>query len=435
MNIPGTENIKPYGCACGREHTCKLDDVIIGSGAIEQLPQSIKHFGAKKAFILSDLTTHEVAGKFVCDIIKKSGFVAVNCVINEASPKPHEHTVGSVMLNFDRSCDIVVAVGSGVINDCAKILANAANLPYIIVATAPSMDGYASASSSMERGGVKVSIPTKNADIIIGDTDILKNAPMKMLYAGFGDIIAKYTALCDWRIANIVVGDTYCEDIAQMIRTVLAQCVDNAEGLVSRDAVAVEAVFRAMLLGGVAMSYAGTSQVASGVEHSLSHIWDMRALEFGTASELHGLQCAVGTFIGINKYEKLRQYTPNREKALEHAARFDYEAWSGTLLKFIGKGAEAMIKLEKAEKKYDLAKHEARLDTIIKSWDSICAVMDEELPDLAELEQLFAKIGAPVTMRDIGIDESTLELAYSATRDIRDKYIQSRLVWDLGVEI
>ncbi len=435
MNIPGTENIKKHGCVCGREHTCKLDDVIIGSGAVDQLPQSIKYFGAKKAFILSDLTTHEVAGLRACDIVKKSGIAAVNCVINDTFPKPHEHTVGSVMLNFDCSCDIIVAVGSGVINDCAKIVANAANLPYIIVATAPSMDGYASASSSMERGGVKVSIPTKNADIIIGDTDILKNAPMKMLYAGFGDIIAKYTALCDWRIANIVVGDVYCEDIAQMIRTVLAQCVDNAEGLVSRDAVAVEAVFRAMLLGGVAMSYAGTSQVASGVEHSLSHIWDMRALEFGTACELHGLQCAVGTFIGIKNYEKLRQYTPNREKALEHAARFDYASWSDTLRGFIGKGAESMIRLEGTEKKYDPTKHEARLDTIIKNWDNICAVMDAELPALSELERLFAKIGAPMTMRDIGIDESTLSLAYCATRDIRDKYIQSRLVWDLGIEL
>ena len=433
MNIPGTENIKKHGCVCGRDHICKLEDVIIGSGAIEQLPQSIKYFGAKKAFILSDLTTYEVAGRRVCDIVKKAGFDAVSYVINESFPKPHEHTVGSVMLNFECSCDIVIAVGSGVINDCAKILANAANLPYIIVATAPSMDGYASASSSMERGGVKVSIPTKNADIIIGDTDILKNAPMKMLYAGFGDIIAKYTALCDWRIANIVVGDVYCEDIAQMIRTVLAQCVDNAEGLVSRDEVAVESVFRAMLLGGIAMSYAGTSQVASGVEHSLSHIWDMRALEFGTASELHGLQCAVGTFIGIKNYEKLRQHTPNREKALAHAARFDYEAWSGTLRKFIGKGAEAMIRLEASERKYDLAKHEVRLDTIIKRWDSICAVMDEELPALTELERLFVKIGAPMTMRDIGVDESTLDLAYSATRDIRDKYVQSRLVWDLGI--
>ena len=76
------------------------------------------------------------------------------------------------MMHFDSSCDLVIGVGSGVINDVNKILSNVSHSTYFIVATAPSMDGYASATSSMSRDGLKILLPSKCADIIIGDIDI-----------------------------------------------------------------------------------------------------------------------------------------------------------------------------------------------------------------------------------------------------------------------
>ena len=42
-------------------------------------------------------------------------------------------------MGFDASCDMIVAVGSGVINDIGKILANTSKKPYLIFGTAPSM--------------------------------------------------------------------------------------------------------------------------------------------------------------------------------------------------------------------------------------------------------------------------------------------------------
>lgn len=61
------------------------------------------------------------------------------------------------------------------------------------------------------------------------------------------------------------------------------------------DKKAVTAVFEGLILCGAAMKFAGVSRPASGIEHYLSHIWDMRGVEFGTPVELHGIQCAVGT--------------------------------------------------------------------------------------------------------------------------------------------
>ena len=142
-------------------------------------------------------------------------------------------------MHFDKKCDIVIGVGSGVINDISKILSNVTERKYIIVATAPSMDGYASATSSVTREGLKISLNSKCANVVIGDIDILKNAPLHMLKSRLGDMLAKYVSICEWRISNIITDEYYCEKVAELIRNALNKCIDNADKLLKRDETAV----------------------------------------------------------------------------------------------------------------------------------------------------------------------------------------------------
>ena len=172
---------------------------------------------------------------------------------------------------------------------------------------------------------------------------------------------------------------------------------------------------------------------ASGVEHYLSHVWDMRGEAFATPVALHGMQCAVGTYIAVGIYEKIKKITPNRQKAIDYVEGFDYSSWAEALRAFVGKGAEAMIALEAKEKKYDAKKHAKRLDRIIEKWDEILRMMQEELPPITELTALYDKIGLPRSMREIGLDEDILPMTFKATKDIRDKYVLSRLCFDLGI--
>ena len=165
----------------------------------------------------------------------------------------------------------------------------------------------------------------------------------------------------------------------------------------------------------------------------MSHIWDMRGLALGTPVDMHGIQCGIGARYVIRGYEALRKRTPDREKALKHAESFDFAAWSDELREFIGKGAEPMIKLEEREQKYNLELHRARLDGIIENWDKIISIIDEELPAIAEFENILRTIDAPMNAGDIGIDEAILPTCLKATKDFRDKYVLSRLLWDLGV--
>ena len=419
-------------CDCGKAHPFTVSHICVEKGAIAKLCEYIAEFQCKKPFLLADKNTFEAAGKTVCATLDKAGIAYKKYVFPTGEIEPDEKTVGSAIMHFDSTCDLVIAIGSGVINDTGKILANAAKLPYFIVGTAPSMDGYASATSSMTVDGLKVSLPSKCADIIIGDIDVLKNAPMRMLQAGLGDMLAKYISIAEWRIAKEITGEYYCERVAELIRTALKRCVDNAEGLLKRDEEAVKAVFEGLVIGGVAMAFAGVSRPASGVEHYFSHVWDMRGVEFGAKVDLHGIQCAVATNIATGLYEKVLKITPDKEKALAYATSFKYEAWAKELKGFLGTGADAMIALEEKEQKYSVEKHEKRLEVIIEKWNKIQKIIQEEIPTQKQIESILDKIGAPKTAQEIGID-CDLSMTLKATKDIRDKYVLSRLLWDLGL--
>lgn len=419
-------------CKCGKTHIF-TSQVIAKEGALSELPQLLKQYSAKKVFLVADKNTYAAAGKTVAEIVEKENVKIVKCIFAEDALEPDEHSVGRAIMYYEADCDVVIGVGSGVINDISKIVANVSGKSYIIVATAPSMDGYASATSSMTRDGLKISLNSKCADVILGDLDVLCNAPLKMMASGLGDMLAKYVSICEWRIANLITGEYYCEDIAQLVREALKRCTDNADGLLKRDKEAVKAVFEGLVIGGVAMAYAGVSRPASGVEHYFSHVWDMRGVEFGIPVDFHGIQCAMATYQAVKLYELVKNQKPDYEKASAYVAAFDQAAWEQTLREFLGKSSEAMIALEKKEGKYRKDTHPARFQIIANNWDAILQIMDEELPSSEEIARVLDTIGISKDLSAIGVDTECARTTFKATKDIRDKYVLSRLAWDLGI--
>lgn len=425
--IPNGEN-----CTCGKQHVLPVKEIITQNNAISIIPEIVTKYGAKRPFILADKNTYSVAGEKVALALENANIAYSKYVYDLDFVEPDERAVGSAFMHYDNKCDMIIGVGSGVINDISKILANTTKNTYVIVATAPSMDGYASATSSMSMDGLKISLPSKCAEVIIGDLDVLKNAPLKALTSGLGDMLAKYISICEWRIAHEITGEYYCENVAELVRKALNKCVTNAKGLLARDEDAVKAVFEGLIIGGVAMAYAGVSRPASGVEHYISHVLDMRGLEFGTNVETHGIQCAVGTFIASKVYEKVLALKPNKEKALSFVKEFEYADWSKALTGLLGSGALTMIKNEEKEGKYDKESHAKRLDVIITKWDKIISIIKEEIPSSKVIEDILTTINCPKTIKEMGI-ECDEQMVFKATKDIRDKYVLTRLLWDLGV--
>ncbi|MBE6626757.1 MAG: sn-glycerol-1-phosphate dehydrogenase [Ruminococcaceae bacterium] len=418
--------------SCGRQHFGKLTKCIIGDGVISSLPEVMAEFGASFPYVLCDRNTYSAAGERVCSVLDSANIKYVLHIIKREHPAPDERLIGEAMMYCDNSCDSVIAVGGGVINDTGKVLASAKNVPDIIVGTAPSMDGFASATSSMERGGLKVSLNTKCPDAVIGDTSVLASAPKHMICSGIGDMLAKYVSLVEWQIARVILDEYYCPTVADMVNDALDTCVNSAKAAVNGDKTAISAVLNGLVVSGLAMNYAGVSRPASGMEHYISHIIDMRALEFGTPWDLHGIQCGIATLETVRAYEKLLDVTPDMDKALKHAREFDLSEWNEHLRERLGKGAELIIAGDAKEQKYDIAKHEVRIRRIVERWDEIKDII-RTLPSSAWLEEFMRDIGHPTSFTEIGLTDEDMHEAFLMAKDIRDKYVLGKLMWDMGV--
>lgn len=423
-----------HECACGRRHEMKMEFLRICPGAVFTLPEAMETLGVKKPFIVCDEHTKVAAWDKVKSVLDAASIPYVMYCFSAEHVEPDEYAVGALTMEFDPTCDCVMGIGSGVINDCCKVLAHAIGKKQLIVGTAPSMDGYASNSSSMIRDRIKVSLYNAAPAAIICDIDIIRNAPMRMLWAGFGDMIAKYVALCEWRISNLVTGEYYCENIAELMRASLKKIVDNAKGLKDRDPAAVQATVEGLVLSGIAMSYAQISRPASGLEHYFSHLWEMMALDRGTSYELHGIQVGVGTRLTLKLYDQIRLIQPDREKAEAFIRSFRNEDWEAMIHRIFGKAAEMVIKQEHEQfHKNDPARHAARLANTLEHWDEIMQIINDELPYYESIESLMKELGMPMQPEEINVSWKDAEDAFIASRDIRDKYLSSSLLWDLGL--
>lgn len=293
---------KRFSCSCTKEHTADFKNLIVAPDAIELLSQYAMPYKEKGILLVADSHTYAAAGARARRLLEDSGFFVKEKVfkIGAHDLVPDERAVGSLLLALESDIGLIVAVGSGTLNDLSRTISARTRIPYIIVCTAPSMDGYASTVAPIIIQGHKTTIAAVAPVSIIADTKILKDAPYNMLYAGFGDVLGKLTALADWQLSAKVTGEYYCEDTVSIVRHAIKRCIDSAEGIARRDPAAIEAIMQALVLTGVSMGLVGNSRPASGAEHHFAHYWEMDALAKGQDHPLHGN--SVGAATGIVAY-------------------------------------------------------------------------------------------------------------------------------------
>lgn len=300
-----------YSCACGKSHKVDIQAIRVGSGVMQELPGILRDLGASHIFLVTDNYTYEAAGRQVEQLLDQAGLSYHKRVFQTETPLvPNEYALGSVLAAMTSQDDMLLAVGSGTLNDVTKYVSARTGVPYVIAATAPSMDGYASTVAPTILDGFKTTLPAVYPAAIVADVDILKDAPMPMLTAGFGDIIGKFTSLADWRLSHQLNGEYYCPEVAGVIEAAVETCAANAQALAQREPQAIQAVTEALILSGLAMGMVGVSRPASGAEHQMAHYWEMDALRRGEEHPLHGNAVGVGTVLAASLYEMAAEYLP-----------------------------------------------------------------------------------------------------------------------------
>jgi glycerol-1-phosphate dehydrogenase [NAD(P)+] len=194
--------------------------------------------------------------------------------------------------------DLVVSIGGGRVLDLGKYVATRAQVNYISIPTSPSNDALCSPVAVLKNAdGLTESVGVNMPIGVLVDTNMLRNAPETHIRAGVGDLLSKFSAIADWKLAYHT-GKDRMDDFAASIALSGAQLMfESLDGkqVDLHDPKFLEKLVNGLILAGIAMNIAGSSRPCSGAEHKISHAID--ALYPNTS--LHGLQVAFGTLFAM----------------------------------------------------------------------------------------------------------------------------------------
>jgi glycerol-1-phosphate dehydrogenase [NAD(P)+] len=325
--------------------------------------------------------------------------------------------------------DGILSVGTGSLNDICRLASFLSGKDgkakmFAIFATAPSMDGFASGSAPITEGNFKITYPAVQPDILIADTAVLAAAPAELKSAGFGDMIAKYIALADWRISALLTGEYYCENIASLTREALRRITSLADRVTQNDEQTAAAVMEALVFTGVAMQLAGCVRPASGAEHMISHFWEMKKLEAGQTSDFHGKKVGVATLYLCRLYHTLIGMK-------NIGTRPDVIDWDDLRRVFGDNFIGSVEKLNSPTVTTELTP-----ESLAQNWDGVCRIVHEEVPEPDEMLRLMLAAGAATTADEIAVSPTLERDGYIYHAYLRHRLTLSRLVPMIrGVEV
>ena len=404
-------------CTCGKFHRCDVRFVAIEHGAITHLTRLCADF--QKILLVADENTFGAAGAKVEDALQGKAY---SKLIFDGSSFliPNEIAVERVQQELPGH-DLIIGIGSGVIQDLCKYVSFHSGVPYYVVATALSMDGYTSTGAAMIMYGMKVTYACQVPAVILADTEVLKDAPFDMIQAGYGDIVGKYSALNDWKLSQAVNGEYFCQKIYDMTMDSLRRTLEVAEGLVRRDEESVKILMEALIFVGIAMSFAGSSRPASGSEHHFSHFYEIVGIERNEPYFPHGIDVAFSTILtAALREEILAKPFPNH---YFRQSRAEYEA---EIKRVYGSSAEGCIALQDKVGNYAAQ----RLPVYLEKEAEIRQIL-REMPSAQEIEAMLGAVGLHKDAFYDLYDAQKIKDSIAYAKDLKDRYTVLWLYYDL----
>ena len=425
--------VKPFKCSCGRTHSTGLEGCTVGAGVLTSLVDYVEKYGFKKVYVACDEITYGIAGEKVMNILHDANIDAKAHVFTGGRFIPNEESLGKLMIDAPRDLDLVVAVGTGSINDMCRFFSYQMNVPYAIVATAAPMDGFASSGAALMVDNIKQTIPAQTPLFIIGDTDILCGAPARMISAGLGDLLGKFTCLNDWRISKIINDEYYCDTVVNLVKDCIENVLKNADKAASRDPKVIGDIMEGLVLTGVAMSFVGNSRPAAGCEHHLNHYWEAIEIQNGQIPVLHGIEVGLAEVVILKMTEFLRESRPDFDAARAKAKQYDQAAWEAKMKEVYGTASDAIIELEHESKKNEPEGRLKRIDKIEENWDEIVKLMNDYMPTSDRMIEILKSLDAPYFPSQVGFSDEMLYNALVYGKENRARYTMLSMMGDLGV--
>ncbi len=415
---------KTFDCECGRSHDVPVRKLIYTEDALNSLPDVLGSIvDGRRVVVICDKRTWDIAGRCANDTMKKSHWSVSHIIVPDTKyGGPVCDDVTHDWLNKGLPpTDIALAVGSGVINDLTKWSAFDHDIPYVVMATAASMNGYTAANVAPTLKGVKTLIRARAPLAVLAVPSIVVEAPFEMTAAGLGDVIAKPVSTTDWMLNHIFNGEHFCRYCSEIFSILEPYYLDRPEDVKDRKPSAIEALFNALLYSGIAMTIMGTSAPASGGEHLLSHTLDMMSSVDGAAHDFHGRQVGLGTLFASALYERIfRIESPGCSSLVPDIDR----AFWGPIAESIDEQYQA--------KKATLEAMRTKL-TDGGTWQNFLAACRPKIRHPAQIKSCLRAAGAAHTIEDIGCSRERLLAAALHMQEIRSRPTVIDLAWAVGV--
>jgi glycerol-1-phosphate dehydrogenase [NAD(P)+] len=266
-------------------------EVLVGKNVIPSVGETLTRLGFKgPALIVTGDKVIEIAGETVIDSLKSAGLESSTITVERATTEEVSRVESKI---HEIKPDIVIGVGGGKDIDVAKLSSKKSETRFLSVPTTASHDGIASPLVSMKGLDRPYSYVTHAPIAIIADTSIIAKSPYRLIASGCGDVVAKYTAVRDWKLAHRIKNEYYGDYAAELALMSSRVVIKNANDIRRLSDSGVSTLVEALISCGVAMSIAGSSRPCSGSEHLFSHALTMVAPK----PALHGEQCGVGTIM------------------------------------------------------------------------------------------------------------------------------------------
>lgn len=409
-------------CPCGRKHTFATKVVDISSGLVNRAGKVLAEAGfPRKILLVADENTLGASAGLL-ESLAEAGFETKKLIYKDMKYARVESVREVEGLCHD--VDGILSVGTGSLNDICRVSSYEMGKRFAIFATAPSMDGFASDTAPIIQNNFKNSWKAEQPEIILADTKILANSPIELKAAGFGDIIAKYIGLVDWKISNLLTDEYYCDNIANLTMDAIKKVVAMGEHVTDANEEAAASVMEALVFTGLAMKLAGTSRPASGAEHVVSHFWECRKLLQGIWPEFHGKKVGVATVL-IN-----RIYRNVAERVTEIDPIPDPTNWDEVKAVFGEKMVDEMMKVNTPTitDKIDLARFKEK-------WPEIRTLILDTLPTDEEMVHMMKTAGAAIEPAEVHITDEMLELGLRYHGYMRYRVLLTRLMGMMQIDI
>lgn len=412
------ELLRPKPCLCGHEHSCEIAHVDIGSGVLSRLPERTKPY--RHILLVADENTYATCGARVKAALLGK-LEAEVIFLGDTLLVPNERAIEAIRAKGTDSTDLILGIGSGVVQDLCKYVSFEAGLPYHIIATAPSMDGYASKGAAMILGSMKVTVSAHVPEVILADLDILKDAPMALIQSGYGDILGKFSCLNDWKLSAAVNGEYFCPYVYGLVEQMLQSTKDLGPKLLSRDPEAIGRLTEALVGVGIAMAFVGNSRPASGSEHHLSHFFEITGLLNDEFYFIHGTDVAYSAVYT----QKLREALLSLDAPCPRGGH-TRKGWEGAIRSVYTDAAEGVIALQDKLGWYE----QDRLPIYEAKWPEIQEIL-REVPSSEVLAAYLASVGLQMEAFEQAYSREKLQNALFYAKDLKDRYTVLWLYYDL----